>query len=67
MEKIVSSDLCALGLESDVLLLAKDKEILVYADWMKEPSLVGTLYCIFGSGKEVYSFEYSKEWFLRSN
>ena len=42
--------------------MKNNEEVLVYADWLKNPMLLGTLYCVFGSGKTVYSFEYSKEW-----
>ncbi|MDY4526248.1 MAG: HipA N-terminal domain-containing protein [Treponema sp.] len=42
--------------------MKNNEELLVYADWFHEPKIIGTLYCIFGNGKEVYSFEYSKEW-----
>ena len=42
--------------------MKNSEELLVYADWLLEPKFIGTLYCMFGSGKEVYSFEYSKEW-----
>ncbi len=42
--------------------MKNNKEVLVYADWLAPQKLIGTLFCVFGSGKQVYSFEYSKEW-----
>lgn len=42
--------------------MKNNKEVLVYADWLASPKLIGTLFCVFGNGKQVYSFEYSKEW-----
>ena len=44
------------------------EEILVYAHWseMKKPILMGVLYVEIIRGKEIFSFEYSKEW-LKSN
>lgn len=42
--------------------MKKNEELLVYAGWLQEPKIIGTLYCMFGSGKEIYSFEYSKDW-----
>jgi len=40
------------------------KEILVYADWNKDhpPELIGTLFASISRGKEIFSFEYSKNW-----
>jgi serine/threonine-protein kinase HipA len=40
------------------------KEILVYAHWLgiKEPMLMGTLYSNPLRGKEIFSFEYAREW-----
>ena len=40
------------------------KEILVYADWkgLDEPVKIGNLQCISVKGKEIFSFEYNKEW-----
>lgn len=40
------------------------KEILVYADWkgLSYPTLMGILKVTLSKGKEVYSFEYTKEW-----
>jgi serine/threonine-protein kinase HipA len=41
-----------------------EKEIFVYADWFmyEEPKLVGKLWFSTIRGKEVYAFEYDKEW-----
>lgn len=43
---------------------AERREILVYAHWIgfKEPTLMGTLYASLNKGKELFSFEYNKEW-----
>ncbi len=40
------------------------KKILVYAHWegLKEPALMGILSATPAKGKEVFSFEYTKEW-----
>lgn len=41
------------------------KEIFVYADWIgikERPVLLGILYSEIVRGKEIFSFEYSKEW-----
>lgn len=40
------------------------REILVYANWGRYtvPALVGSLMSLPARGKEVFSFEYSKEW-----
>lgn len=40
------------------------KKIWVYADWvgMKQPMLMGVLHAQFLRGKEVFSFEYEKDW-----
>lgn len=42
------------------------REILVYADWdqMTEPMLMGTLRSKLTRGKEIFSFEYTREWLL---
>ena len=42
--------------------MRNNEELFVYAGWFKEPKIIGTLYCVFGNGKTVYSFEYSKDW-----
>jgi serine/threonine-protein kinase HipA len=41
-----------------------EREILVYADWegIKEPFLMGTLSGIPAKGKEVFSFQYTRDW-----
>lgn len=39
------------------------KEIFVYEDWQQnEPSLMGTLFVDVNNGKEIFSFEYDKQW-----
>lgn len=40
------------------------KDILVFADWkgMNGPIKIGNLHCVFVRGKEVFYFEYDKEW-----
>lgn len=40
------------------------KEILVFADWrgLDGPVKIGRLQCISVKGKEIFSFEYDKEW-----
>lgn len=42
----------------------QEREILVYADWFMydEPKLVGKLWFTTIRAKEVYSFEYEKDW-----
>lgn len=42
--------------------MRNNEELFVYAGWFQEPKIIGTLYCVFGNGKTVYSFEYSKDW-----
>lgn len=44
--------------------MASQKEILVYAHWKElgEPMLMGTLSVTPSRGKEIFSFEYTKEW-----
>ncbi|OFY84433.1 MAG: toxin HipA [Bacteroidetes bacterium RIFCSPLOWO2_12_FULL_35_15] len=44
--------------------MREKKEILVYADWegIQAPFLMGILSAIPAKGKEVFSFEYKKEW-----
>lgn len=44
--------------------MSEKKEILVYAHWerFKDPFLMGTLSATPAKGKEVFSFEYTKEW-----
>lgn len=45
-----------------------EREILVYAAWadLENPMLMGRLYANLIRGKEVFSFEYEKEW-LKTN
>ncbi|MCE1164837.1 MAG: type II toxin-antitoxin system HipA family toxin [Bacteroidetes bacterium] len=40
------------------------KQIYVFADWKEfdKPELLGTLNVILSKGKEIFSFEYDKEW-----
>jgi len=44
--------------------MSSKKNILVYAHWegFKEPTLMGILSATSAKGKEVFSFEYTKEW-----
>ena len=44
--------------------MSEKKDILVYAHWdgFKTPVLMGTLSATPAKGKEVFSFEYTKEW-----
>jgi len=44
--------------------MSQKKEIFVYAHWegFKDPFLMGTLSATPAKGKEVFSFEYTKEW-----
>jgi serine/threonine-protein kinase HipA len=41
-----------------------NKDILVYADWedLETPQFIGTLFSSYSRGKEIFSFEYDKEW-----
>ena len=45
-----------------------NKEILVYADWdgLEAPQFIGTLFSSYSRGKEIFSFEYNKEWLQSS-
>ena len=43
-------------------MMKNENELLVYSDWMEEPRLIGTLYSSSLRGKQIYSFEYSKQW-----
>jgi len=45
-----------------------NKEILVYADWdgLETPQFIGTLFSSYSRGKEIFSFEYDKEWLQSS-
>ena len=38
------------------------KDIFVYADWLAEPTFIGTLYVSANHGRESYAFEYDNEW-----
>ena len=44
------------------------KEILVYADWegLETPQFIGTLFSSYSRGKEIFSFEYDKNWLQSS-
>lgn len=44
--------------------MSTEKEIFVYADteYMEKPLFLGTLHSSPIRGKEIFSFEYSKEW-----
>ena len=49
-------------------MAADDKAIFVYADWgTRNPMLVGMLYASGGRGKELFSFEYDKNWILHAD
>lgn len=41
-----------------------EKKIFVYADWkeLKKPILMGILNSVISRGKEIFSFEYNKDW-----
>jgi serine/threonine-protein kinase HipA len=41
-----------------------NKKILVYADWedLNTAQFIGTLFSSYARGKEIFSFEYDKEW-----
>ena len=45
-----------------------NKEILVYADWdgLETPQFIGTLLSSYSRGKEIFSFEYDKNWLQSS-
>jgi len=45
-----------------------NKEILVYADWdgLETSQFIGTLFSSYSRGKEIFSFEYGKEWLQSS-
>ena len=44
--------------------MSTKKEILVYANWLgfNDPFLIGTLSASTAGGKEIFAFEYTKEW-----
>lgn len=46
----------------------RERNILVYANWLNDaqPALMGNLSAIQIRGKEVFAFEYNKDW-LKSN
>lgn len=39
-----------------------EKEVLVFADWLKNENVIGTLYVSSARGKQVYSFEFADSW-----
>lgn len=39
-----------------------EKDIFVYADWLAEPTLIGTLHVSGNHGRESYAFEYDNDW-----
>ena len=39
-----------------------EKDIFVYADWLQEPTLIGTLHVSRNHGRESYAFEYDDKW-----
>jgi serine/threonine-protein kinase HipA len=41
-----------------------NRKILVYADWdpLKTPQIIGELSAVLSRGKEIFSFEYHKDW-----
>ena len=49
-------------------MAANEKTIYVFADWNKgQPELVGRLYTSASRGKELFSFEYNKNWLQSIN
>lgn len=46
----------------------RERNILVYADWqaLEKPVLMGRLSATLLRGKEIFAFEYDKEW-LQAN
>ncbi|RPI19061.1 MAG: type II toxin-antitoxin system HipA family toxin [Ignavibacteriae bacterium] len=46
-----------------------ERKIHVYADWdfLKKIHLIGILFCQKHKGKEIFSFEYNKEWLKSGN
>ena len=48
--------------------VSSNKVILVFADWdgMETPQFIGTLFSSYSRGKEIFSFEYDKEWLQSS-
>ena len=41
---------------------ADKKTIYVYSDWSGSPELMGALHASAGRGKEIFSFEYRRDW-----
>ena len=39
-----------------------EKEVLVFADWLENENVIGTLYVSSARGKQVYSFEFTNSW-----
>jgi len=49
-------------------MAATEKVIYVYADWNKsDPELMGRLYVAMIRGKELFSFEYAKDWLCKKD
>jgi len=48
--------------------MSSNKEILVFADWdgLETPQFIGSLFSSYSRGKEIFSFEYDKEWLQSS-
>ena len=48
--------------------MSSSRDILVYADWegLETPQFIGTLFSSYSRGKEIFSFEYEKEWLQSS-
>jgi len=48
--------------------MSSNKKILVYADWagLTAPQFIGSLYSSYSRGKEIFSFEYDKNWLQSS-
>jgi serine/threonine-protein kinase HipA len=48
--------------------MSNAKNIFVYADWQefKTPQLIGVLHSSYSRGKEIFSFEYDKDWLKSS-
>ena len=48
--------------------MKNNREILVYADWeeLETPQMVGTLFSSRSRGKEIFSFEYDRNWLQSS-
>jgi len=51
-----------------MIMGVNEKTIYVYADWKSNsPVFMGRLFANSGRGKELFSFEYSKDWILSAN